>query len=126
EGKHTLTFRAFDLLNNSTTKTIEFEVVKGLSPVIFSVYNYPNPVREQTKFVIQHDRPETLLTTTVEIFDLSGRKIWMFTQSSTDEVTWNLKTSNGEKVQKGIYLYRVSIRTENSSLTSKTNKIIVF
>jgi hypothetical protein len=126
EGKHTLTFRAFDLLNNSTTKTIEFEVVKGLSPVIFSVYNYPNPVREQTKFVIQHDRPETLLTTTVEIFDLSGRKIWMFTQSSTDEVTWDLKTSNGEKVQKGIYLYRVSIRTENSSMTSKTNKIIVF
>jgi len=126
EGKHTLTFRAFDLLNNSTTKTIEFEVVRGLSPVIFSVYNYPNPVREQTTFVIQHDRPETLLTTTVEIFDLSGRKIWMFTQSSTDEVTWDLKTSNGEKVQKGIYLYRVSIRTENSSLTSKTNKIIVF
>ncbi|HQG67510.1 MAG TPA: type IX secretion system sortase PorU, partial [Paludibacteraceae bacterium] len=126
EGKHTLTFRAFDLLNNSTSDTIEFEVVKGLAPVIFSVYNYPNPVREQTKFVIQHDRPETLLTTTVEIFDLSGRKIWMFSQTSADEVTWNLTTSNGEKVQKGIYLYRVSIRTENSSLTSKTNKIIVF
>ena len=126
EGKHTLTFRAFDLLNNSTSDTIEFEVVKGLAPVIFSVYNYPNPVREQTKFVIQHDRPETLLTTTVEIFDLSGRKIWMFSQTSADEVTWNLTTSNGEKVQKGIYLYRVSIRTENSSLTSRTNKIIVF
>lgn len=34
-GKHTLTFKAWDLLNNSSSQTIDFEVVKGLAPNIF-------------------------------------------------------------------------------------------
>ena len=37
EGKHTLSFRAWDLLNNSSTKALEFEVVRGLRPGLFSV-----------------------------------------------------------------------------------------
>jgi hypothetical protein len=65
-GKHTLTFRIWDLLNNSATETIEFEVIKGLTPEIFSVHNYPNPVRLQTNISVQHDRPETILNTTLK------------------------------------------------------------
>ena len=72
-GKHTLTFRVWDLLNNSTTKTSEFEVVKGLIPEIFTVYNYPNPVKTSTSIIVKHDRPETILNTLVDIFDISGR-----------------------------------------------------
>ena len=124
-GKHTLTFRVWDLLNNSTTQTTEFEVVKGLTPKIFSIYNYPNPVKTQTNIIVNHDRPETILKTTVEIFDLSGRKIWSFTQSSADNISWNLITSDGNKVKTGIYLYKVSIKTSDSDVTSKTNKMLI-
>ncbi len=124
-GKHTLTFRVWDLLNNSTTKTIDFEVVKGLTPVIFSVYNYPNPVKTETYIKVDHDRPETILRTTVEIFDLAGRKIWSFSQASADNIKWDLTGSNGEKVKTGIYLYRVNIKTSDSDVSSKTNKMLV-
>jgi hypothetical protein len=124
-GKHTLTFRVWDLLNNSSSKTIDFEVVKGLTPVIFSVSNFPNPVKTQTQIVIYHDRPETILNTTVEIFDLSGRKIWSFSQSSAENVSWNLVTNDGVKVKAGIYLYRVSIKTNDSEICSKTNKMLI-
>ena len=124
-GKHTLTFRVWDLLNNSTTQTTEFEVVKGLTPTIFSVYNYPNPVKTQTSIIVNHDRPETILNTIVEIFDLSGRKIWSFSQSSADNISWNLITNDGNKVKSGIYLYKVSIKTSDSDITSKTNKMLI-
>ncbi|MEI8085367.1 MAG: type IX secretion system sortase PorU [Paludibacter sp.] len=124
-GKHTLTFRVWDLLNNSSTKTIEFEVVKGLTPVVFSVSNYPNPVKSKTKIIIKHDRPDTVLSTSVEIFDLTGRKIWSFSQSSADNIEWNLTASDGIKVKTGIYLYRVNVKTANSDVYSKTNKMIV-
>ena len=124
-GKHTLTFRVWDLLNNSTTKSVNFEVVKGLAPAIFTVYNYPNPVKTQTTIIVKNDRPETILRTTVEIFDISGRKIWSFSQSSADNITWNLIANNGVRVKTGVYLYRVSIKTSNSDTTSKTNKMIV-
>ncbi|MFZ4724783.1 MAG: type IX secretion system sortase PorU [Paludibacter sp.] len=124
-GKHTLTFRVWDLLNNSTTQSIDFEVISGLNPVIFSVSNYPNPVKTETRFMVNHDRPETLLSTTVEVFDLSGRKIWSETQPSADNLTWNLISSNGQKVKSGIYLYRVNIKTTDSDITSKTNKMVI-
>ena len=69
--------------------------------------------------------PETILSTTIDIFDLSGRKIWSFSQSNADNISWNLVSSDGNKVKNGIYLYRVSIKTSDSDITSKTNKMLV-
>ena len=124
-GKHSLTFKVWDLLNNSTTDSIRFEVVKGLAPEIFTVYNYPNPFKTETKIVVKHDRPETILSTTVEIFDISGRKIWSFSQTGADDISWNVVSNNGYKVKAGIYFYRVSIKTNNSDSTSKSNKMLI-
>lgn len=124
-GKHTLNLRAWDLLNNSSSNDINFEVVKGLTPIIFKVSNYPNPVKTETSIIIDHDRPETVLSTSVEIFDLAGRKIWTFAQASTNNIKWDLKTINGQKVQTGVYLYRVTIKTTNSDTISKTNKMMI-
>jgi len=125
EGTHKLTFRVLDLLNNSTVNTIDFEVVKGLIPEIFSVYNYPNPVKTQTNIVVTHDRPEIILNTTVEVFDISGRKIWSKSQLTAENITWDLIAQNGQKVKAGIYFYRVNIKTANSEAYSKSNKMIV-
>lgn len=124
-GKHKLTFRVWDLLNNSTTESIEFEVVRGLDPVIFNIYNYPNPVQSYTRFMMEHDRPETVLNATVNIYDLSGRLLWSVKQSTLDEIRWDATDSNGYKLQNGVYLYRVSIETESNTIHSKMNKILV-
>lgn len=125
DGKHSLTFRVWDLLNNSTTQSLNFEVNKGLTPVIFSVSSYPNPVTNQANIVVKHDRPETVLNTTIEIFDITGRKIWTFSQSSADNISWDLITNDGHKAKTGVYLYRVSVKTVNSDITSKTNKMLI-
>lgn len=125
DGKHTLTFRVWDLLNNSSSKSVDFEVVKGLQPAIFSISNFPNPARMNTKIMVHHDRPETILNTTVEIFDISGRKIWSINQSTADNIEWNLTTYEGRKVQTGVYLYRVTIEANGSQVFSKINKMLV-
>jgi hypothetical protein len=125
EGKHTLTFKVWNLINNSTSKTIDFEVIKGLAPMIFSVTNQPNPVVTETKFIIKHDRPESIINTTIDLFDLSGRKIWSYSGPTTDEINWNLSMSEGANIQPGVYIYKVSISTSNSDVYSKTNKMII-
>ena len=125
QGKHSLTFHSWDLLNNSSQAKLDFEVVTGLSPTIFNVYNYPNPIRSQTRFVVVHDRPETILETTVDLFDLTGRKIWTTKQNSVENLKWNLQDTSLNQVKPGIYLYKISIKTTNSEMTSKANKIIV-
>lgn len=124
-GKHTLTFRAWDLLNNSTTKSLDFEVVEGLSPEIFAISNYPNPVKASTRIVVDYDRPETILDTKVEIFDISGRRMWYFDQSNADDIVWNLSTLDGKKAKTGIYLYRVTISLGDDKVYSKMNKMII-
>ncbi len=125
DGKHTLTFHAWDLLNNSTTTTIDFEVVTGLEPVIFNISNYPNPVQSETKFVVNHNRPEVVLEAILDIYDLSGRAIYSQSYNNVENIKWDLKTNNGHKVKAGAYIYKISIKTTNSKFVSKANKIIV-
>ena len=69
EGKHTLTFRAWDLLNQSTTKSLEFEVVKGLRPELFSITCSNSPARENTTFILSHDRPDSELDIRITVLD---------------------------------------------------------
>ncbi|MBQ1858281.1 MAG: hypothetical protein II140_00310, partial [Paludibacteraceae bacterium] len=65
DGPHSLTFRAWDLLNNSTTQSLNFIVESGLDPSIYSVTTYPNPVQEQgiVNLVVNYDQPDELIQT---------------------------------------------------------------
>ncbi|MCM1034081.1 MAG: type IX secretion system sortase PorU [Paludibacter sp.] len=124
EGRHSLLFRAWDLLNNSSTAQLDFEVVKGLEPSIFSVMMYPNPVSRQgtVTLVVQHDKPDAVLQTLVTLYDMSGRMVWQYEQTGTENMTWNM---GDIALTTGLYLYRVQIRTEDSAYTSKTGKLII-
>ncbi|MDD4970410.1 MAG: type IX secretion system sortase PorU [Paludibacter sp.] len=90
-----------------------------------SVSNYPNPARNQTTFVVNYGRPESVIRATVEIFDISGRKVWSLNQASMDHLTWDLSTEGGRKVKAGIYFYQVQLKTTDGDLSSKNNKLII-
>ena len=125
EGHYTLMFRVWNLYNVSTAEYLNFEVVKNLSPEIFSVNCYPNPAITETNIVVNHDRDNEIISMTVDIFDLSGRKIWSRTQENSNVINWNLVKDSGEKVSSGMYIYRVSIKDGNKITSAKANKIIV-
>jgi len=60
----------------------------------------------------------------VEIFTLSGQKIFSQTAAST-RLTWNL-SSNGQPVSNGVYLYVVTVRGANGqALRSEVRKLVV-
>ncbi len=130
EGMHTLTLRAWDMMNNATTKTIDFEVVKGLRPRILDVTTTHSPAREHTTFVLTHDRPETEVTVKVEVFDFSGRTLWALTEQATTPdnyytADWNLCTSTGQPLASGIYLYRVTVTSASGKSTSRAHKLTI-
>ena len=129
-GKHTLTFRAWDVLNNSSTAELSFVVTKGLQPNIFSVSCTNNPASTSTSFVINHDRTGSTVDVDIDVFDMSGRHLWTHSESgvSTDSaytVDWDLTVDTGAKLQTGVYLYRARISSEGSSKASKAHKLIV-
>lgn len=120
-GKHSLTFKAWDLLSNSTIKTLEFEVEKESS---LQINCYPNPVFAEANFLINYHEGE-IDKIKLDIFDLSGRNIWSHTQKTLDTISWNVAEQNGESAPAGMYIYRIAIQLNNGKTVSKSNKIIV-
>lgn len=129
-GPHKLQFRAWDILNNSSTTELTFHVTKGLEPVFFDVECSPNPAKSATTFRIIHDRTGSEMDVKLDIFDTSGRHLWSYSENgvSTDDsytINWDLTTNDGQRLNTGLYLYRISISSDGSSYSSKAKKLII-
>ena len=124
EGAHKLTFRAWDLMNNSSTAALNFQVVKGMNPTLYQVIAYPNPVASTgvLNFQIEYDQPNEVIQTEIRMYDLSGRLIKDYAQIGTEGIQWNMNEINAAP---GIYLYQVKIKTPTSDFVSKAGKIII-
>ena len=127
-GPHKLQFRAWDILNNSSTATLTFNVVRSLKPS-FNTGVTENPARSSTTFIITHDRIASSLDIVIEVFDTSGRKLWQHTETGVSNsgpytVKWDLSTGSGT-LRTGIYLYRIKVASDGSGYELKTKKLIV-
>ena len=125
-GRHTLLFRAWDILNNSSVSQLTFEVVDGNLGGDLNVICTKNPATEYTSFIINRasgDRSQE--TVVMEVFDFAGRQLYKQTRSETSTdgsftVNWNLNLSGGSRLHTGVYLCRFTVGG-----ASKTVKLIV-
>ncbi|MBQ8046788.1 MAG: type IX secretion system sortase PorU [Prevotella sp.] len=130
DGIHRLQFRAWDVLNNSSTAELDFVVARHAEPNIYSIGCTQNPASSQTTFIMNHDRTGSSLDVEVEVLDVSGRLLWRHEESgvsadSAYTVDWDLCVDGGRRLQTGVYLYRVRIECDGSSHLSKAKKLIV-
>ena len=130
EGEHRLQFRAWDVLNNSSTSELTFRVARGVEPSIIDVECTENPAVTATTFRIIHDRIGSELDVVLDLFDMSGRHLWSYSETDvpTDNVLtidWDLTVGGGQRLGTGVYLYRVRASCDGSSYTSKTKKLII-
>lgn len=129
-GMHKLKFTAWDILNNPSSTTLKFNVVRGLAPRLSSINCSNNPAKSSTKFIVNHDRGGSNVDIRIEVLDISGRLLWAHEESgvsstSTYTYNWDLCCDGGGKLQAGVYLYRVRLSSDGSSEVSKAKKIIV-
>ena len=129
-GQHKLQFRAWDVLNNSSTTELAFNVVKGLEPIFYDVECTPNPAKTQTSFRIIHDRTGSEMEIRLDVFDTSGRHLWTRTETGVPAnnaytVDWDLTVNSGSRLRTGLYLYRLSISSDGSTYATKAKKLIV-
>lgn len=131
EGEHTLTIKVWDTEGNSTEKSTMFVVEKGLKPNIYQLYTTKNPVRDEAKFYLNHDRPNMVMNITIVIYDLWGNELWRKQSEGksdmwkTEPVIWDLTDAAGKRVQPGIYIYKAYISTENGKAATDAKKIAV-
>ncbi|MCR5050384.1 MAG: T9SS type A sorting domain-containing protein, partial [Paludibacteraceae bacterium] len=124
DGAHSMTFRAWDMLNNSTTQTLNFVVEAGLDPSIYSITTYPNPVQETgiINLVVNYDQPDETLQTELYLYNLSGQLVWQHKQGNPDQIRISLPEIG---LTPGIYIYNVRIKSATSKYSKSSGKIIV-
>ncbi len=130
-GHHTLKLKVWDVFNNSSEKTITFNVMSGLKPEIDEIKAFPNPASTTTTFLVTHNRPEATVTITIEVFNLMGQRVWSTTQSGRSSmfaafpITWDLSDYSGTRLTRGIYLYKATISNDGHQESTKTKKLAI-
>ncbi|SCC52387.1 Por secretion system C-terminal sorting domain-containing protein [Chitinophaga costaii] len=114
-GPHTLTVKAWDTYNNSSTAVVHFVVMTNTTLAAEKVYNYPNPFHDQTRFVFEHNQEGGNLGISVIVYAIDGRRVKKIIYtinaagSRFDGVQWDGRGENGAKLPPGLYFYNVIV-----------------
>ena len=131
KGKHTLSFKAWDVNGNSATSKLDFYIQEGVNSN-FDVFASKNPAKTSTNLFTTFQPQEGESSSAFfEVYNVNGQKVW---QSKTVNipsgsgyglVQWNLTNGAGARIPAGIYLYRVVLKTAGHKHESDAKKIIV-
>ena len=129
-GRHKLLFRAWDVLNNSSTSELVFNVDRSSGNGDISVICTKNPATTTTSFIVNHDRSSTMVDATLDIYDMSGRLLWKYVKmgvptAGTFTIDWDLTIGGGSRLMTGVYIYRIQVEGNGGLNATYTNKLIV-
>ncbi len=131
EGPHTLRLKAWDVYNNSSEVTTEFVVASSAELALDHVLNYPNPFTTYTEFFFEHNRPCTTLEVQVQVFTVAGRLVKTISRQLACEgyriegLPWDGRDDFGDKLGRGVYVYRVGVATPEGERAEKFEKLVI-
>ena len=131
-GIHSLKIKAWDVLNNSSEFILDFTVTNDDELVIDHVLNYPNPFTTKTQFWFEHNKPGQDLFVQIHIFSLAGRVVKSIEKTintpgnRSSEVDWDGRDDFGDKVGRGVYIYRLKVFYNGSKPRTVTEKLVIF
>ncbi|MFA6199772.1 MAG: type IX secretion system sortase PorU [Bacteroidales bacterium] len=132
EGEHTLTLKAWNIFNFSSSKTITFNVISKSEETYANLKNYPNPFSSSTNFYLEHNQNEKIKSAEIQIFNSSGMMVKTIKVNNPSSgytvgpIQWNGTTDGGQRVQKGIYIYRMLLNEEANQEYTKAQKLVIF
>jgi len=131
-GMHTIKFKCWDTYNNPSESTLSFIVVNDNDLILSNVLNYPNPFVNYTEFWFNHNKPNEILDVQVQIFTVSGKLIKTLNHSVQSdgllsrEITWNGLDDFGNKIGKGVYVYKLRVKSQLSNAKAeKFEKLVI-
>jgi flagellar hook assembly protein FlgD len=131
EGKHTLNLKVWDVYNNSNQTYTEFIVAKSAELALSHVLNYPNPFTTKTQFYFEQNQCCQVLDVQVQIFTISGKLVknideYVHTEGfRSDPIEWDGRDDFGDKIGKGVYIYRIKVKTSEGATAEKYEKLVI-
>jgi hypothetical protein len=131
QGRHTLTMKAWDVFDNSSQKSTDFVVAPTAQLALEHVLNYPNPFTTHTDFYFEHNRPCGNLDVRVQVFTIAGRLVKTLIRQlacdgfRSEPMAWDGLDDYGDKLGRGVYVYRLSIATAQGESAEKYEKLVI-
>jgi hypothetical protein len=131
DGLHHLTLKVWDVYNNSSEATIYFQVVSSADFAFNCLYNYPNPMRDNTTFSWETNQVNQAVEIEIRIFTLDGNIIKTLRENIFNQgfravtINWDGMTDNGRKISSGLYVYRMQMMLEDGTAKYQTSKLVV-
>jgi len=130
-GTHQLRLKVWDVMNNSSTADVVFNV-KGENRIEaedFSVW--PNPFKAGTTFTIRHNQSGKVVRAEIRIYNTVGilQRI-LQTTSGTDQgiigpVQWDGTSEGGRKLRSGLYIFSVFLENETGDIIIRNSKVML-
>jgi len=130
-GRHTLKLKVWDVYNNSSQSYTEFIVAPSAELALTHVLNYPNPFTTRTAFYFEHNQSCDVLDIQVQVFTVAGKLVksinsTAYTEGSRSEpIYWDGKDDFGDKIGRGVYIYRVKVRSSSGAVADKFEKLVI-
>ena len=130
DGRHTIRVKAWDVANNSAEGYTEFVVASSDKIALEHVLNYPNPFTDYTCFQFDHNLVNQEMDVLVQVYTISGRLVKTLEQSLISDgairqdncIGWDGKDDFGDHLARGVYLYKVKVRAQNTGTTTLTGE----
>lgn len=130
-GQHNIKVKAYDTYNNPGEASINFVVVDDAKLILEHVLNYPNPFVNYTEFWFNHNKPNEPLDVLIQIFTVSGKLVKTINQSVQNtgglsrEITWDGLDDFGQKIGKGVYVFKLQVKTQDNLKAEKFEKLVI-
>ena len=131
-GLHTIIFKAWDVYNNYVSSEIQFVVANSQDVTLTNVLNYPNPFVNYTQFWFNHNKPYEPLEVQVQVMTITGKIVKTINQIITTEgflsreIAWDGKDDFGDKIGKGVYIYKLTVKSNiSNNKAEKFEKLVI-
>lgn len=108
--------------------TVTYNVFVDNEFRIENLYNYPNPMRGETRFMFEMNGVHEVSSGIIRIYTVSGRMIKkidiMNFINGVNEIEWDGRDEDGDFLANGTYLYRLSLSGEKN-LELPVQKLVV-
>jgi hypothetical protein len=131
EGFHSIAIKAWDVFNNSGEYLLDCQVVKKEDLAIKHVLNYPNPFTTSTQFWFEHNRPGEELQVSIQVMTVSGKLVKTIVKTiknegtRSSEIVWDGRDDYGGRLGRGVYIYRLRVRSGDGKVQEKVEKLLI-
>jgi hypothetical protein len=131
KGLHTLEIKVWDVYNNSSSAYTEFIVESSEELVLNHLFNYPNPFRDYTSFIFEHNQPGKSLEVEILIFSMNGRLVREIREEvhtsgyRTPPLSWDGTSYDGRKLSSGFYVYKVRVNAGDGFTNELSDKLVL-